>query len=156
MIKRISGIAALVFCLTFSLVSCEGQKKEEAALQKQAAELLPTNGVYILVHDGHGQNRPDNYVQVEVLLEGDDKQVANILVSSPPENTQTNCSLQTTAQKVTPTHYQTKLHGVEVNFFFENGMLTIDTVNEGDRGVLQQYCAEGASLYGNYKLIGEN
>lgn len=156
MIKKISGVAALALCLTFAFASCADKKETPAQEQQEAAATMANNSVYVLVHDGHGQNSVENYVQVAVVLEGENNQTAQIVVSSPPENTQTSCSLQTTAKKISDTQYQTTLQGVPVNFFFEKDMLTIDTELEGDRGVLREFCVEGASLLGNYKLAAQN
>ncbi|MHC5362052.1 hypothetical protein [Myroides sp. LJL110] len=149
------GVLALTFCLATLSFSCKGEDKKQDKVE-QSIKDLPTNAIYVLVHDKHGQDHPDNYVQVEVVLSGQDKQTANIVVSSPADNFQTSCSLQTQAKKISPTHYQATINDIKVNFFFEKDMLTIDTVNEGDRGVLSEFCAPGATLYGNYKLYAEN
>lgn len=157
--KRFLSGLVLTFCLLIGMTSCKTDyKKQEQAKEDQvtSTQSLPTNAIYVLVNDKHGQHHPDNYVQVQVTLSGEDNKTAHIVVSSPVENTQTSCSMETVATKVGPTKYQGELKGIKVDYYFEKDMLTIDTVNEGDRGVLREYCETGATLYGNYKLYAEN
>ncbi|MBB1149016.1 hypothetical protein H4K35_02545 [Myroides sp. NP-2] len=90
---------------------------------------------------------------VKVNLKSTSPDQVTIVVSSREDIKKPTCSLETVATKVADNTYQAVLQNSQVNFSLGEGQLTIDTVNESDRGVLSFYCSGGGSLQGTYTAV---
>ncbi|MDM1406222.1 hypothetical protein [Myroides sp. DF42-4-2] len=90
---------------------------------------------------------------VKVNLKSTSPDQVTIVVSSREDIKKPTCSLETVATKVADNTYQAVLQNSQVNFSLGEGQLTIDTVNESDRGVLSFYCSGGGSLQGTYTTV---
>lgn len=97
------------------------------------------------------REKGEDWVKINIKSLEEDKVM--IHVTSREDIKKPTCSLETEATKVKENVYQAILQDIKVNFFIEHEALTIDTENEGDRGILSYYCSGGGSLKGTYKSI---
>lgn len=150
----------LALLLTSSLVltSCKEQVKENSTETPTAVETTQetpetTADTKLIdltfVSEGYA-TREAGSDWVKVNLKSTSPDQVTIVVSSREDIKKPTCSLETVATKIADNTYQAVLQNSQVNFSISEGQLTIDTVNESDRGVLSFYCSGGGSLQGTY------
>lgn len=150
-------ILALMLTSGFLLTSCKEQVKEPTAaiptetnidtaeVKEEVINLTFASEGYTTKEEG------SDWVKVDIKSSSPDQ--VTILVTSREDIKKPTCSLETIATKLNDNTYQAVLQEVQVNFVLGAGQLTIDTVNESDRGVLSYYCSGGGSLLGSYMEI---
>lgn len=90
---------------------------------------------------------------VKIIIQEQGADNVQISITSRDDIKKPTCSLETEATRVNETTYQAILQAVKVNFIVTNNQLSIDTENEGDRGVLAYYCSGGGTLVGTYTAV---
>lgn len=150
----------LALLLTSSLVltSCKEQVKENSTetptaveTTQETPETTADTKLIDLTFASEGYaTREAGSDWVKVNLKSTSPDQVTIVVSSREDIKKPTCSLETVATKIADNTYQAVLQNSQVNFSISEGQLTIDTVNESDRGVLSFYCSGGGSLQGTY------
>ncbi|QQU00171.1 hypothetical protein [Myroides odoratus] len=156
---RILILAALTLTSGFLLTSCKENTKEatttapeatEASQVTEATKAEPVN--LTLVSEGYA-TKEDGSDWVKINITSLEQDQVTILVTSREDIKKPTCSLETVATQLNDHTYQAILQEVPVNFTLKEGELSIDTVNESDRGILSYYCSGGGSLVGSYKAL---
>lgn len=147
-------ILALMLTSGFLLTSCKEQVKEPTATiptetSIDTAEVKEEVINFTFVSEGYTtKEEGSDWVKINIKNSSPDQ--VTILITSREDIKKPTCSLETIATKLNENTYQAVLQSVKVNFVLGTGQLTIDTVNESDRGLLSYYCSGGGSLLGTY------